>query len=104
MTKFSTFVAASLLLIHCLAAKKIIDKYRATAHPVVSFKVVDAKGRGIIGMKIIGNGSFTDPAEREKSIRFAMACRDIDAVVIGFTKTEQIDEAIQSINRALAEG
>ena len=25
------------LLIHCVAAKKIIDKYRATAHPVVSF-------------------------------------------------------------------
>jgi len=25
------------LLIHCVAAKKIIDKYRTTAHPVVSF-------------------------------------------------------------------
>ncbi|NBS71129.1 hypothetical protein EBT31_19810, partial [bacterium] len=25
------------LLLHCLAAKKIIDKYRAAAHPVVSF-------------------------------------------------------------------
>ena len=25
------------LLIHCVAAKKIIDKYRGTAHPVVSF-------------------------------------------------------------------
>ena len=25
------------LLIHCVAAKKIIDKYRATAHPVVGF-------------------------------------------------------------------
>jgi DNA polymerase len=25
------------LLIHCVASKKIIDKYRATAHPVVSF-------------------------------------------------------------------
>lgn len=25
------------LLIHCVAAKKIIDKYRATAHPVASF-------------------------------------------------------------------
>lgn len=25
------------LLIHCVSAKKIVDKYRATAHPVVSF-------------------------------------------------------------------
>jgi hypothetical protein len=54
-------------------------------------------------MKIFGAGSFADPAEREKSIRFAMACKDIDAVVIGFTSTKQIDEAIERMNRALAE-
>jgi len=66
-------------------------------------KTAHAKGRGVIGMKIIGNGSFTDPADREKSIRFAMACKEIDAVVIGFTSTQQIDEAIERMNRALAE-
>jgi len=66
-------------------------------------KTTHAKGRGVIGMKIIGNGSFTDPADREKSIRFAMACKEIDAVVIGFTSTQQIDEAIERMNRALAE-
>jgi predicted aldo/keto reductase-like oxidoreductase len=65
-------------------------------------KTTHAKGRGVIGMKIIGNGSFTDPADREKSIRFAMACKEIDAVVIGFTSTQQIDEAIERMNRALA--
>jgi predicted aldo/keto reductase-like oxidoreductase len=66
-------------------------------------KTAHAKGRGVIGMKIIGNGSFTDPADREKSIRFAMACKEIDAVVIGFTSTQQIDEAIERMNRVLAE-
>jgi predicted aldo/keto reductase-like oxidoreductase len=66
-------------------------------------KTTHAKGRGVIGMKIIGNGSFTDPADREKSIRFAMACKEIDAVVIGFTSTQQINEAIERMNRALAE-
>ena len=54
-------------------------------------------------MKIFAAGSFTDPADREKSIRFAMACKDIDAIVIGFTSTQQIDEAIGQMNRALAE-
>jgi len=54
-------------------------------------------------MKIIGNGRFTDPADREKSIRFAMACKEIDAVVIGFKSRSEIDEAIERINRALAE-
>jgi 1-deoxyxylulose-5-phosphate synthase len=66
-------------------------------------KTMHDKGRGVIGMKLIGNGQFTDPADREKAIRFAMACKDIDAVVIGFTSRQQIDEAIERINRALAE-
>lgn len=66
-------------------------------------KTMHTKGRGVIGMKICGNGTFTDPADREKSIRFAMACRDIDAVVIGFKSRQEIDEAIERINRALKE-
>src|ERR1017187_5350675 len=72
--------------------------------PVMAqIKAMHAKGRGVIGMKIIGNGQFKNPEDREKSIRFAMACREIDAVVIGFTKKEQIDEAIERMNRALKE-
>ncbi len=60
-------------------------------------------GHGIIGMKIIGNGDFTDPEDREKSIRFAMQPGLVDAVVIGFKSTAEIDEAIMRMNRALAE-
>jgi 1-deoxyxylulose-5-phosphate synthase len=70
---------------------------------IQEIKTAHAKGRGVIGMKIFGNGMFTDPVDREKSIRFAMACREIDAVVIGFKSKEEIDEAIGRINRALAE-
>ncbi len=67
-------------------------------------KAMRAKGRGIIGMKIIGNGEFVDAANREKSIRFAMSLPELDAVVIGFKNRAEIDEAIQRMNRALAEG
>ena len=73
--------------------------------PVLSeIKAMRAKGRGIIGMKIIGNGTFVDAADREKSIRFAMSMPELDSVVIGFKNRAEIDEAIQRINRALAEG
>ena len=65
-------------------------------------KTMRAKGRGVIGMKIIGNGDFTEPADREKSIRFAMSRPELDAVVIGF-KTAEINEAIRRVNGALAE-
>jgi predicted aldo/keto reductase-like oxidoreductase len=66
-------------------------------------RMMHAKGHGVIGMKIIGNGDFRDPAVREKSIRFAMSCKEIDAIVIGITSEKQIDEAIERMNRALAE-
>lgn len=66
-------------------------------------KSMHAKGRGVIGMKIIGNGDFTQAEDREKSIRFAMAQPEIDVIVIGFKSTAEIDEAIERMNRALAE-
>ncbi len=62
-----------------------------------------AKGRGVIGMKIIGNGDFTRAEDREKSIRYAMSRPELDAIVIGFKSTEEIDEAIKRMNGALAE-
>jgi aryl-alcohol dehydrogenase-like predicted oxidoreductase len=71
--------------------------------PVLAeIKAMHDKGRGVIGMKIIGNGTFTDPADREKSIRFAMNNPNIDAVVIGMKSTQEVDENIAMINRALA--
>jgi predicted aldo/keto reductase-like oxidoreductase len=72
--------------------------------PVLAeIKAMRAKGRGIIGMKIIGNGEFVNAEDREKSIRFAMSRPELDAVVIGFKSRAEIDEAIQRMNRALAE-
>jgi predicted aldo/keto reductase-like oxidoreductase len=72
--------------------------------PVMAeIKKMHAKGHGVIGMKIIGNGDFTSPEDREKSIRFAMSQPEIHAVVIGFKSPAEIDEAIERINRALAE-
>jgi predicted aldo/keto reductase-like oxidoreductase len=71
--------------------------------PVMTeIRTMRQKGRGVIGMKLIGNGLFTDPDDRDRAIRFAMACPDIDAVVIGFKNTSEVDEAIERIDRALA--
>lgn len=61
-----------------------------------------AKGRGVIGMKIIGNGDFTNPEDRERSIRYAMSRPELDSVVIGFKSRAEIDEALSRMNSALA--
>jgi 1-deoxyxylulose-5-phosphate synthase len=80
------------------------DKSGTDISPVVEeLKTMRAKGRGVIGMKIIGNGDFTKAEDREKSIRFAMSRPELDAVVIGFKSTAEIDEAIKRMNQALAE-
>ena len=63
-----------------------------------------AKGRGVIGMKLIGGGDFQNAEDREKAARFVMARPEINAVVIGFKSTKEVDEAIERINRALAAG
>jgi aryl-alcohol dehydrogenase-like predicted oxidoreductase len=79
------------------------DRSHDIAPVMQQIKIMHAKGRGVIGMKICGNGTFADPADREKSIRFAMSQPEIDAVVIGFKNRQEIDEAIARINRALKE-
>lgn len=66
-------------------------------------QIMRKNGHGVIGMKIIGNGQFVTAEERERSIRFAMQGGLVDAVVIGFKNTAEIDEAILRINRALAQ-
>jgi predicted aldo/keto reductase-like oxidoreductase len=72
--------------------------------PVVEqIKLMRQKGRGVIGMKIIGEGRFTKPEDREKSIRFAMQSGLLDCITIGFKSPAEIDEAIQRVNSALAD-
>jgi predicted aldo/keto reductase-like oxidoreductase len=78
------------------------DNIHDVSPVVTELKAMRAKGRGIIGMKIIGNGEFVDAADREKSIRFAMSLPELDAVVIGFKSRSEIDEAINRMNAALA--
>jgi 1-deoxyxylulose-5-phosphate synthase len=80
------------------------DKPGHDIAPVLSeLAAMRAKGRGIIAMKIIGNGEFTQAEDREKSIRYAMSRPELNAIVIGFKSTSEIDEAIKRMNSALAE-
>jgi predicted aldo/keto reductase-like oxidoreductase len=84
--------------------EEVWDNQTHEPAPVLAeLKTMRAKGHGVIGMKIIGNGDFTKPEDREKSIRFAMSRPELDAVVIGFKNTAEIDEAIRRMNQALAE-
>jgi aryl-alcohol dehydrogenase-like predicted oxidoreductase len=57
---------------------------------------------GVISMKLVGNGTFTRPEDRQAAMRFAFQNAGVDAVTVGFKNTQEIDEAISNLNRALA--
>jgi hypothetical protein len=64
-------------------------------------KKVHAQGTGVIGMKLVGEGRFTNPEDREAALKFTMNLGCVDAVTIGFKSTAEIDEAMERMNRVL---
>jgi len=65
-------------------------------------RAMHGKGRGIIGMKLAGNGDFRNPADRDRALRYAMTCGCVDAVTMGFASPAELDDAVMRIERALA--
>jgi aryl-alcohol dehydrogenase-like predicted oxidoreductase len=68
---------------------------------VSQVRKVHAQGTGVIGMKIIGEGRFSKPEERDASIRFVMKLGAVDSITIGYKSTAEIDEAIERVNTHL---
>lgn len=57
-------------------------------------------GKGVIGMKLIGNGKFrNDPEKIDESLKYVMGLGTVDMIIIGFEKPEQIDDYISRIDR-----
>ncbi len=72
---------------------------RAEVLPTI--EKVHAQGTGVLGMKIMGEGKFITPEQRDASVKFVMQFGKVDAVTIGFKSTAEIDEAIERMNTHL---
>ena len=59
-------------------------------------------GLGVISMKLVGEGTFTNHADRQESMRFAFHHAGVNTVTVGYKSTAEIDEAIENVNLALA--
>jgi aryl-alcohol dehydrogenase-like predicted oxidoreductase len=57
--------------------------------------------RGVIGMKIMGEGRFRTLEQRRQSLRYVLGLGCVDAFTIGFESTEQIDEVMKTIEEIL---
>lgn len=60
-----------------------------------------ATGKGVISMKLIGEGTF-DRDDRRRAMRFAFQTARVDSVTVGYRNNSEIDEAIDNLNSALA--
>lgn len=60
-----------------------------------------ANRKGVISMKLIGEGTF-DRDDRRRAMRFAFRTAHVDSVTIGYRNNGEIDEAIENLNEALA--
>lgn len=65
-------------------------------------KQIHTEGIGTIGMKLIGEGRFTDREDRQKAMRHAFRNAGVDCVTVGYKSVAEIDEAIENLNLALA--
>jgi 1-deoxyxylulose-5-phosphate synthase len=65
-------------------------------------KQVHSQGMGVVSMKLAGNGTFTRREDRQAAMHFAFRNAGVDSVTVGFKNTQEIDEAIENLNLALA--
>lgn len=63
-------------------------------------KEISASGKGVIGMKILGEGELAD--QRDASLKFVLGLGCVDTLVIGFTSREEIDDMVKRMNRRLS--
>lgn len=59
-------------------------------------------GMGVISMKLVGEGQFTNREDRKAAMKFAFRNAGVNAVTVGYKNTAEIDEAIENLNLALA--
>jgi predicted aldo/keto reductase-like oxidoreductase len=59
-------------------------------------------GKGVIGMKIYGEGAMKEAERRDASLRFVLGLGTVDAFIIGFESTDQIDDTLKRTADALA--
>lgn len=71
----------------------------AEVTPVI--KKLHDEGKGVIGMKLIGAGSYKNDSEKiDNTIKYVQGLGSIDMVIIGFETPEQIDNYITRIENS----
>jgi aryl-alcohol dehydrogenase-like predicted oxidoreductase len=74
------------------------DVAARVAEGVRTTKKAHDVGKGIIAMKVLGEGKMANDADmRKKSTKFVMELGSVDVMVIGFTEKEHITEFVTNV-------
>jgi aryl-alcohol dehydrogenase-like predicted oxidoreductase len=65
-------------------------------------KEMHEQGKGILGMKILAEGTLKTEERQLQSLRFVLGLGCVDAMVIGFESPEQIDQIMQRVETVLS--
>jgi predicted aldo/keto reductase-like oxidoreductase len=65
---------------------------------VPCLKAMHEQGKGILGMKVLGQGSFRTAEQQRRSLEFVLGTGAVDAFVIGFESEQQIDQVMKIID------
>ncbi|MBN2328438.1 MAG: aldo/keto reductase [Candidatus Omnitrophica bacterium] len=79
--------------------QKKMDGAPGEVAPVL--KKARANGKFVVGMKIYGCGDLTSAEYRDQSLRYVIGSDLVDAMTIGFDKTEQVDDTMEHVTRVL---
>ena len=61
-----------------------------------------ASGKGVIGMKLVGNGDLRNESEKiDHSLRFVLGLGSVDMMIVGFENESQIDNYLDRMGTAL---
>jgi aryl-alcohol dehydrogenase-like predicted oxidoreductase len=81
---------------------EVMDKSNANSVIPVIEKLHKA-GKGVIGMKLIGNGNFRDDSEKiNASLKYVLGLGIVDMIIVGFERPEQIDNYLGRMKKVLA--
>ena len=107
----------SLAALETAAADPWVDVVHARINPwgvkmdgpadvvVPVLRKIHAAGKGIIGMKLIGEGEFrNEPEKIDETLRFVLGLGCIDALIVGFEKPAEIVDYKRRLTAALEAG
>lgn len=76
-----------------------------SSDPSVVIPVIEKlhkSGKGVIGMKLIGNGKFRNqPDKIDASLKYVLGLGTVDMIIVGFELPEQIDNYIERVRNVL---